>query len=75
MCQVTNTLKELELNQKKVRNEYLDKINESILSAKTQNNGRLPHRIVHDVVISSQANFPWITRDVINGSFKRFLRR
>ena len=68
---VTNRLKKLELKQKKVRNECLNKINETLLSAKTQNNGRLLHRIALDLVKSSKASFPWITRDVVNGSFRR----
>ena len=57
MLETSNALKHIEQKQKDVRSDYLKEINESLFQA-LENNGRLPHRMVHNFVVSSKHNFP-----------------
>ena len=40
-------------------------------TAKDNNNGRVSHKMVFNIVQSLDASQPWITRDVVNAFFKK----
>ena len=65
-----NTLEQLKLKQKEIRNNYLNEINKTLYKAKLKNNSRLLYSIVHNIIINSIGNFLWITCNIINYSFK-----
>jgi len=67
-----NTLKALELRQKETKAKYLLEINEQLCDTKTKNDRRIPHQMVLNIAKASISNFPWITRNIINQSFKKF---
>ena len=62
------------LNKKEdeLKLKYLEMINTSLTQAKEKNNGRIPQKMACNTVQSSLASQSWITRDVINFSFKKF---
>jgi len=69
---ITNTCT-LKAKQKELKQSYLEEINEKIFRARESNDGRVPHNFVKNIVEESKVTFPWVTRDVINKSFKKYL--
>ena len=56
-----------------MKSNSLLEINKRLFEARSQNNGRIPHNIVAKIVESSKTSFPWLTRNVINALFKKYL--
>ena len=46
-----------------------------VCTRRLKNNGRLLHRMVHDVSVSPKPSFSWTTRNVIDHRFKRHITR
>ena len=64
--------KELKKKQKENKIKYLNDTNTQLHAAVQNDNGRIPHRMVPNIADESKEVCPWITRDVINRSFKNF---
>ena len=65
---------DLKTRNKAIRTEYLQDINIRLFSAQRKNNGRIPHKKVYQIVIDSKATFPWITCNIINKQFRKFIK-
>ena len=69
------TLENYKLSFKKkvyeLKLKYLEETNTFLAQTKDKNNGRIPHKMVCNIVQSSVVSQPWITRHVINSSFKK----
>ena len=66
--------KSLKKKQKEFKAKYLHDVCVMLDEAKRKNNGRIPHKMVHNTVISSKESMPSITRHVINRAFTNFER-
>ena len=70
----TNALsKQLKKKQKESKLSYLKDINSQLLNASKNNNGRIPHKMVHVIVAQSEETYPWISMNAINKSYKKFI--
>ena len=54
-------------NAKKI---ILDDITTRMFDSKKENNGRIPHKFVDDIVNTMAPSFPWLKRNTINYHFK-----
>ena len=70
----TNALsKKLKKKQKESKLNYLKDVNLKLLNARKNNNGQIPHKMVHMIVSQSEKAFPWISINVIKKYKKFFL--
>ena len=65
---------ELKKKQKELKIKYLNDACVTLHDAQQKNNGRIPHKMIHNIVQYSKETFPWITRDAVNKAFKNFQR-
>ena len=70
----TNALsKQLKKKQKESKLNYLKYINLQLSNSSKNNNGRIPHKMVHIIVSQSEEAYPQISGNVINKSYRKFL--
>ena len=58
--------KKLKQHQKKVKNNYLEGISDTLYYAKLASNSRIPHNMVANIIKESKDSFPWVTRSIVN---------
>ena len=59
--------------QKELRNIYLNDINKELNAARQKNNGRIPYGLVTTIIEQSKQTMPWLSRNIINKSFNKFI--
>ena len=69
MNAVVNNLKKIQWTLKQ---NYLLDISKQLYSTSTNNNGWIPHKLVSNIIKNSKITCPWITRSLINKSFKKY---
>ena len=53
--------------------DYLLEINKSLLSAQVENNRQMPHHMITNSTWQSKLTFLWLTHNISNKSFKKYL--
>ena len=56
------------------KNAALHDICRDLCEASVQNNGRIPHRYVSDIVNELKPTWSWLTRDIINSHLIKYKR-
>ena len=59
--------------QKQFKKEFLNSIYKVLYDARVSNNSQILHKMVHTIVQNSKKDYPQVTRDAINRSFKKYL--
>ena len=60
----------LKRKEEELKLKHLEEISTSLAQAKDNSNVRTPHKMAFNIAQSSVVSQPWITRNVINASFK-----
>ena len=68
-----NANKLLKQKQKDIKKAYLNDINITLYEVRQANNSRIPYNMVAKIVIESKDLFPWVTHNIINKLFNKFL--
>ena len=74
ILELMHAMDDLKAKNKEIKFNYLKDINKKLYEARCENNGRIPHQMIQKIIESSKVTFPWLTRNVINRSFREFLR-
>jgi len=65
----------VKISAKEARQLVLENMCSKIEEAKNKNLSKTPRRFVHNIVDSMKTVFPWITKNVINDSYRRIKAR
>ena len=59
--------------QKKQLKKCLDDVNKQLCNASNNKNGRITHKMAQTILDQSKEAYSWITRNIINKMYKKFL--